>query len=344
MVPGSRSVVVMVFGLLLAGCGGSGGASTTPPPPAPPPPAPPPAGAPQGGTWTSMAPLPQARTEVSATAYNGRLYLAGGASPIHGGPREFWIYDAEANSWSQGADVPAGMHHAGFVAHDGKLYLIGGYEGAESHSAGHALLDTLWIYDIAGDAWTAGAPMPTARGALAAAVSGGTIHVVGGTTMHGSVRTHEVYDIASGTWNSATNMHHGRDHVSAAALDGLIYAALGRVREGTTALRNFERYNPATQQWTELAPVPVGRSGAAMVAFQGELYLFGGETFPPEEAATYSRVDRYNPATDSWDTVASMPGGRHGLGAGVIGNAIFTVAGGPSAGWTYSTVNERWTP
>ena len=80
--------------------------------------------------------------------------------------------------------------------------------------------------------------------------------------------------------------------------------------------------------WTYKAPVPAPRSGPAAGVINGILYLAGGHNGVSDSPT----VQAYNPATDSWSTLASMPGGRYqGDGAGVISNKLY-VAGG----WTTS--------
>ena len=61
------------------------------------------------------------------------------------------------------------------MAFEGKLYVFGGWDGAR-------FVATVYEYDPGRDAWTARTPMPTARGFAGAAVAGGKVYVVGGTT------------------------------------------------------------------------------------------------------------------------------------------------------------------
>jgi hypothetical protein len=43
--------------------------------------------------------------------------------------------------------------------------------------------------------------------------------------------------------------------------------------------------------------------------------------------ATFKSVEAYDPASDSWSIMPSMPVSRHGLAAGVIGNRLILVGG-----------------
>src|SRR5919198_912235 len=117
------------------------------------------------GRWTNGAPMPSVRTEIAAAEVAGKIYVVGG----FGGERELEIYDPAADRWSRGRAFPHAVHHAAAVGLDGKLYVIGGYVDGWTPS------DAAFLYDPAADTWRDLAPMPTPRGALAAAVIDGRI-------------------------------------------------------------------------------------------------------------------------------------------------------------------------
>ena len=43
--------------------------------------------------------------------------------------------------------------------------------------------------------------------------------------------------------------------------------------------------------------------------------------------ATFRAVEAYDPTTDTWETMPSLPVSRHGLAGGVIGNRFHVVGG-----------------
>lgn len=325
VVPGL--LIPVLLGLLVACGGGDDGGAPPPPSPSP------------MGTWTSLAPMPQPRTEHNVVAHGDKVYVAAG---IFDGtaPTELFIYDPASDSWSQGAPLPAGRHHAALAAHDGALYLTGGYPDV---AGAWVPIDAMFIYDIGSDIWTAGPTMPEPRGAHAVAVTdGGRLHVVGGiTTGHGLSAQHMVFDIASGTWSMAEPMPAPREHLGATYHNGRIYVAAGRTDDGNVNV--FSAYDVAADTWTTLAPVPTARSGIAVTTFEGRVYVFGGEEIVGS-GRVFEAGERYDPAANAWEAVRPMPTARHGLGAGVVGSAIYVIGGGPQAGLFYSSVNERWTP
>jgi N-acetylneuraminic acid mutarotase len=311
--------------------------------------------------WTSLAPLPEARTEVSVTSDGERIYLAGGFIPPRNGAaderppvgEDLWVYDPLENQWESLGPIPAGTHHAGFVHVDGRLYIVGGYRGNSFEP-----VDQVRIYDIADGTWSDGAPMPTPRGALAYAVLDGRIHTVGGTVAEKegldheahttdapdtSVGTHEVYDPARDTWERRAPMPTARNHHAAEVVDGRLYVTAGRAGDDFT-MTVTEAYDPVTDRWEEVAPLPTGRSGVAAAVVDRWIYIFGGETFDPGMTRTFDHVERYDPREDRWDVLDPMPTARHGLGAGVIDGMIHVVSGGPQPGFSFGSAHERYVP
>lgn len=306
--------------------------------------------------WRRLAPVPQARTEVSVTTDGRLIHLAGGFIAGEGdersaAPRGMWVYDPQADSWREGGELPAGTHHAGFVSTGGRLYLVGGYQGNSFTETG-----AVRIYDPATGSWRQGAPMPTPRGALAVAVVNGRIHAIGGTVsrQHAthdhdnpsgedrSVGTHEVYDPATDSWERRAPMPTARNHHGAAVVNGRIHVLAGRVGRNFE-MRTHEIYDPATNSWTNGPQVPTGRSGVAVVSHGNHVYIFGGETFT-EPSRTFDDAERFDTRAGRWETLPRMPSARHGLGAAVMGEHIYVVSGGPRPGFSFGTANERLTP
>lgn len=296
--------------------------------------------------WTTAAPVPDARTEVSVTTDGQRIYLIGGFAAGPGGavaPRAMHVYDPATDAWTTPDSIPEGVNHAGFAHVGGRLYIVGGFREATFNPTG-----AVRIYDIASRTWSEGAPMPTARGAAALAVLDGRIHVIGGNAANAgslgqehnvgednsSVGTHEVYDPTTDQWTQRPSMPTPRNHLGAAVLDGRIHAVAGRVG-GNMTLTPHEVYDPGTDTWTAAAPVPTGRSGIAVVALAGQLYVFGGES-----SRTFDEAERYDPVTASWVALPPMPTARHGLGAAGFGADIHVLSGGPSPGFAFSTAHE----
>jgi len=188
--------------------------------------------------------------------------------------------------------------------------------------------------------------MPTKRGAAVAAEAGGKIYVIGGaTTVEGSkdpfftfmgparvLNTTEVYDPATNKWESRKPMAEPRNHAFAAAVNGKIYVIGGRTGHGfilsATNTDVVEEYNPASDMWSiPKERMPTARSGGASGTDGRRIYVAGGEVTTTELVAAFRAVEAYDPATNSWITLPSMPMPRHGLAGAVIGNRFHLVSG-----------------
>src|SRR5881396_1113150 len=114
----------------------------------------------QGGTWTTRAPMPTARSWAGAGVINDILYVVGG-SYNGNGLSTVEAYDWTSNTWTAKAPMPTPRQELAVGVVNGILYAIGG-------SYSRQVLSTVEAYDPVSNTWTAKAPMPTPRVELAA--------------------------------------------------------------------------------------------------------------------------------------------------------------------------------
>ena len=91
-------------------------------------------------------------------------------------------------------------------------------------------------------------------------------------------------------------------------LPGDLAARLG-TKEYIT-LGTLERYDPDTDAWTTLAPLPQPSGGLAGAALNGTLYVFGGEYFS-DGGGVYEHTWAYDPQADAWTELPPMRTPRH---------------------------------
>ena len=117
------------------------------------------------GRWATGAPMPSARSEVAVAEVGGNVYVVGG----FGGetPLEFMHRPPTSGARVRLSLGRCIMQPA--VGVDGRLFVLGGY------ADGWTPVDAVSTYDPATDRWQTRAPLPTARGALAATVIDGKI-------------------------------------------------------------------------------------------------------------------------------------------------------------------------
>jgi len=128
-------------------------------------------------TWSTVAPLPNPRSDLAAVAHGGKIFVFGGCTGTASAPsvtNEADMYDPQTNTWTTGlASMPT--PRASLVAgHSGdKVYAIGGTDGVSASSVNE-------VYDIPSNSWSTNTPIPTARQEAGVNSHGGRVYVVGG--------------------------------------------------------------------------------------------------------------------------------------------------------------------
>ncbi len=190
------------------------------------------------------------------------------------------------------------------------------------------------IAETAHGSWAQGVPAPTKRTEIAAVALDGKIYVVGGfrrpsiTNMHDFAisRAVEVYDPAANAWSVTTPLPEGRHHAGIAALDGYVYVIGGFAKSGFTVwhpVNTVYRYNPGTQKWRELKPMPTARGALGVSAYQRRIYAIGGYDGKQNSVAT----EIYDPKTDSWSTGAPLSAPRDHLAVAAVGSKVYAIGG-----------------
>jgi N-acetylneuraminic acid mutarotase len=299
--------------------------------------------------WKKGAPFPEPDEELYGVPANGKLYVIGGwgDGKARGANYE---YDPATDRWTKKAPMPRPAHHAALAAVNGKIYVFGGFVAPATTAipvgAAWEPIADAWEFNPATDAWKPLAPLPGKRGSAIAGEVGSKIYVIGGaTTMEGSkdpfftafgparvLGTNQVYDPATNKWESRNPMSVPRNHAYSGVVNGKIYVIGGRTGHGfilsATNTNVVEEYDPASNMWSiPKERMPTARSGGASGSDGRRIYVAGGEVTTTALVGAYRAVEAYEPATNSWTTLPSMPMPRHGVAGAVIGNRFHLVSG-----------------
>ena len=311
--------------------------------------------------WKKGAPFPVPDEELYGVAANGKLYVIGGWDDGKAAGVTY-EYDPATDKWTKKQPMPKPAHHAALAAANGKIYVMGGFvapsETALPLGAAWQPIDNAWQYDPVTDSWKSLPPVPTKRGSAVAVEAGGKIYTIGGaTTMEGRVlddsigrlfdskdpfftafgpsrvlSVNEVYDPATNKWETRKPMSVPRNHAFSAAVNGKIYVIGGRTGQAfiltATNTDVVEEYDPLSDTWN--APkerMPTARSGGVSGTDGRLIYVAGGEVTTQQLVGAYKAIEAYDPLTDSWIKMPSMPMPRHGAAGAVIGNRLYLVSG-----------------
>ena len=156
------------------------------------------------------------------------------------------------------------------------------------------------------------------------------------------------YDVSTNTWSEMPPPVIAQICAAGASLDGRVYVAGGKVWPGWSA--HVTCFDPAAANgagaWVEVAPMGSVRRHAAAASLHGLLYVAGGTDH--EESFVRTTVERYSPASDSWEAVASMTSARCSHQLVALGGFLYAIGGdiGSSAGTAerYDPATNTWTP
>lgn len=221
-------------------------------------------------TWKLRADLPAPRHHLMSSAFEGKVYIFGGASSIvNWMPRaEAWVYDPEADAWTAIAPMPESRLAGAAVTLGEFIYVVGGTGGS----------DALLRYDPGQDEWATLASLSESREHTAATVLDGKIYALGGRWGDsGELTSVEVYDPATDSWTSAPPLQIARGGFAAVSRGGKIYALGGEVLTGANeALKSVEVFDPERGTWTFGPELPLPLHGVPAVNVDEVVYVLGG--------------------------------------------------------------------
>ncbi len=169
--------------------------------------------------------------------------------------------------------------------------------------------------------WQFKKELPLPRSGLAAVVYEEQIYIIGGENtevLPDLLR----YDPLVDSWEALPPKPNPVTDIQAAVAGGKIFVPGGRLANGQPT-DVLEIYNPREGIWTQGASLPTPLSAYALVAFEGDLFLFGG--WDGEE---YTHLTlKYDLGQDQWRVLTPLPDARGFAGAAVVGGKIHLVGG-----------------
>jgi N-acetylneuraminic acid mutarotase len=189
--------------------------------------------------------------------------------------------------------------------------------------------------------WSKRAPFPEPSEELLGAAADDRLYVFAGLAPGWKPRAlvYE-YDPVSDKWRKKKPMALPSHHVALADYNGKIYAFGGFVLPTSgppawTPIDNAWEYDPVTDDWRALAPMPSRRGAANAVVANNRIYVIGGVVPAGKEASVHpsrahksvGTVEEYDPASNTWRERTPMALPRNHATAAAVNGKIYVIGG-----------------
>jgi N-acetylneuraminic acid mutarotase len=290
--------------------------------------------------WTTLEPMPTARSGLGVAVVDGKIYAMGGyVNSRFSNINE--MYDPKTNTWVTKTPLPKPRRGFGIAVYQNKIFIFGG--SGYIYGSVPGFIETTDVYDPETDTWDTRASIPTPRKDLCANVVDNKIYLIGGNVYVGATwpslcNKNEVYDPETDTWDTKTPLpnYHGLTSagLDSAVVDDKIYVISQTEIDSTIPFNQI--YDSETDTWSSGTMMPTLASGFSVVATSGE--------FAPKRIHVLSRNTHqiYDPETDTWTNGTTMLTSRYSLGVAVVNDELYAIGG--YNGDTDLAVNEKYTP
>lgn len=190
--------------------------------------------------------------------------------------------------------------------------------------------------------WKSAAPIPKGAEEVYGIAVGGKLYVFGGLGLDWkAMKMVMEYDPATDKWTRKGDMPHGLHHVALAEAKGRIYMFGGftlpeKGKPTWVPVNQSWEYDPKTDTWQALAPLPVARGSANAIYMNGHIHVIGGATLPvglkeewihPSRNIAVGTHEIYDLSNNNWTKAADMPTPRNHAAGGTVDNRIYIIGG-----------------
>ena len=173
--------------------------------------------------------------------------------------------------------------------------------------------------------WTPRTKLPKALLDVGGTAIGDKLYVVAGKTPTTYERGLYIYDPVADSWSQGADLvGPAVENPAAVASGGKMYVFGGSTDPFKNAVNNAAVYDPATNAWTALPPMPTRRGGATAQVIDGKIYVAGGIDV---SGASLASVDVFTIATGAWSSNPAMSTRRDNAGSAVLDGKLYVFGG-----------------
>lgn len=313
------------------------------------------------GNWNSTTTMAAKRVYMDARIYQGYVFIAGGydgASTEHNTTTYAKINaDGTIGTWSSGTSFTTGRDSHGTEIYNGYLYITGGWNGSTKYGdVQYAQLTYTPPASSRGPVktWAATTAFTDGRNGHTSVAYNGYLYVIGGFAASGANTTNIQYAPINangtiGSWTATTGFGTARNGHTSVVYNGYLYVMGGYTG---TLFRDDVQYAPINTDgtigtWATTTNLPSARDGHAAAAYNGYLYIFGGNASGAlQNTAHYAPINA-NGTIGTWTATTSFTNARNGHTAFIYNGRAYVI-GGINAGTyygdtQYATVNADGT-
>ena len=212
--------------------------------------------------------------------------------------------------WDEIASMNMRRCYPGVAVLDDTIVVCGGYDGKENLSSAEAYNATL-------NKWINIEPLNQRRIGNPSVTSSGCLYTMGGWEDKNSSSV-ERLDGLDQSWKSVSSMQKRRIAFAAASCDDVIYVIGGSAFSLAFAmlhwrssysllnvLKSVEKYDCATDKWSYVSELNIGRCRHSACVMQNKIFVVGGWN---AEGEPVKEIECYDPLTDRWEIVARIDG------------------------------------
>lgn len=239
--------------------------------------------------------------------------------------------------WSTAAPSPIPRSEANNAVVNNKLYVFGGYINSSFQATTRSD-----VYDPATNTWMQLANLPQAITHAGVAVDGDTIYLAGGyigDPSNPSTAKVFKYNVTTNTWSQFRALPAPRGAGGLVILGRELHFISGINYQKNADKGDHWVFNlDGGTSWVSKAPLPNPRNHFGYTVNDGKIYVIGGQHVLDEKRKNQSDVHVYEPLSNSWTKIASLPMGRsHTHTSTFVRDGRIVIVGGRANGYPIPT-------
>ena len=259
------------------------------------------------------------------------------------------VYDPAANTWTYLTNVPTGaLTHASVAVVGTTAYFAGGDLGTFAYGRTLTSTSEVLTYNLANNTWGRTTSLPAAMSCGGLAAINNHLYYYGGLSANDKADLSTTFGLnlanPSAGWVTEAAMPDARNHLGSSVINGIAYAVGGSHLYNETSGNDsqVDAYNPATNKWTQVASLPItwGSNETTTLTVNGKIVLVGGQTNGGYDGVYLNFVAEYNPATNSWSQIGTLPEANEGESATYVAGKLYVADGTVDnlGGWSQDQV------